>query len=485
MTAQNGFERTLSDWLATENAPDVPDWVYEGAFVEVGTTGQSRPLAEALTRWIRPRESLPGPRPAGLGARSPGAFAPVLLVVALLIVALATAVLLVGASRVWPDRLFSDNRFHAVGSIANPGSGLPGTLTALPDGRALLTNGTNLDLFDPATGQFIRAKSHLSESRQDAAATLLRDGTVLIVGGGAADRAVPSSGGSRAEIFDPATDTVTLLGPTVDPHPQAWAALLPDGRALIGGGESGSRQRAEFYDPATQTFRNTASTTHGWGAFNRAVPLADGRVLIVGGRNMADGGIDTAAEVFDPMTEQFSRTGPMALNQRPWTATLLSDGRVLLVGGFEWDPVGRVTSISDAVQIYDPSTATFTFAGRMPTPRIGHAAVLLDDGDVVVMGGQEAGESDTAQLPQLEGGIGELAARTPVPVTDAFRWDHDTGEFAPAGSMTRWRTLFLATRLQDGQVLVIGHYPWHMDVEPVQAPTDEELQTVWSAEVFK
>ena len=63
MTSQNGFDRTLSDWLAAENAPDVPDWVYEGAFAEVRTTGQSRPMADALTRWLRPRDTLPGPRP--------------------------------------------------------------------------------------------------------------------------------------------------------------------------------------------------------------------------------------------------------------------------------------------------------------------------------------------------------------------------------------------------------------------------------------
>ena len=76
----------------------------------------------------------------------------------------------------------------------------------------------------------------------------------------------------------------------------------------------------------------------------------------------------------------------MALNQRPWTATRLSDGRVLLAGGFEWVPARQVTAISDAVQIYDPPTGTFTLAGRMPTPRIGHAAVLLDDGDVLARG---------------------------------------------------------------------------------------------------
>ena len=219
MTSQNGFDRTLSDWLAAENAPDVPDWVYEGAFAEVRTTGQSRPMVDALTRWLRPRDTLPGPRPQGLGARPTASFAtPVILVVALLIVALVTAVLLVGASRLWPDRLFTTDEFHAVGSIAEPGAGTPGTLTALPDGRALLTNGTNLDVFDPATGQFVRSESHLSVDRQGESATLLQDGTVLIVGGGAADRAVPSSGGSEAEIFDPATGTVTQVGPTLEPH---------------------------------------------------------------------------------------------------------------------------------------------------------------------------------------------------------------------------------------------------------------------------
>jgi len=480
MTASNGFDRTLSDWLAAENAPDVPDWVYEGAFVEVRSTRQSKPLADVLTRWLRPREALPGPRPQGLGAPSTIGFATrVILVVTLLIVALAAAVLLVGAWRLSPDRLFSDSPFHAAGSIADPGAGTPGTLTALADGRALVTNGTNLDIFDPSTGQFVRSDSHLSESRQGETATLLPDGTVLIVGGGAADRAVPSSGGSEAEIFDPATGTVTQVGPTLEPHADGVAILLAGGRVLIAGGtdvHAGSKVQPEIYDPGTRTFKRTTSTSEGWGTSNRGVPLDDGRVLIVGGRSAADGGFDTAAGVFDPTTERFSATGPMAINQRPWTATRLSDGRVLLVGGYEWDPVRQVGAVTDAVQIYDPETGSFTLAGRMPTPRIGHAAVLLDDGDVLIMGGQAEGEWEPAQGSRATG---------PGPVTDVLRWDHETGEFVPAGSMPRWRTNFLATRLQDGQVLMIGHYPWRPDVEPPPAPSEEELQTVWSAEVFK
>lgn len=472
MTSQNGFDRTLSDWLAAENAPDVPDWVYEGAFAEVRTTGQSRPIADALTRWLRPRDTLPGPRPQGLGARPTASFAtPVILVVALLILALATAVLLVGASRLWPDRLFPTDGFHAAGSIGDPGAGVPGTLTALPDGRALVTNGTNLDLFDPATGQFVRSDSHLSESRQGERATLLQDGTVLIVGGGAADRAVPSSGGSEAEIFDPATGTVTQVGPTLEPHVDGSATLLADGRVLLVGGVPSNQPEAfaELYDPETQTFKRTGSTTSAT-PFHHAVLLDDGNVLIVGGRNHADAGVDESAEVFDPNTERFSATGTMVIRQGAATATVLSDGRVLVVGGLESDPGSNVTAVSDAVQIYDPATGTFALAGRLPTPRLEHAAVPLADGDVLVMGGKAEWSP---------------AADTPAALTDALRWDHETGEFVPAGSMTRGRKGFLATRLQDGKVLMIGHNPWRLDLEPPPPPSEEELQSVWSAEVFK
>ena len=481
MTSQNGFERTLSDWLAAEDAPDVPEWVYEGAFVEVRTTRQSRPMATILTRWLRPREALPGPRPHGLGAGSTVSFATrAILVVALLIVALVTAVLLVGALRVLPDRLFTSDGFRAVGSIADPGAGLPGTLTALSDGRALLTDGSNLDVFDPGSGQFVRSDSHLSEVRQGETAALLQDGTVLIVGGGEADRAVPASGGSAAEIFDPDTGSVTQVGPTLDPHTDGRAILLADGRVLIGGGTDphlGTTAQPEIYDPASQTFKRTASTADVWGPLNRAVPLDDGRVLIVGGRTAADGGVDTAADVFDPATEQFTPTGPMAINHRPWTATRLSDGRVLLVGGWEWDPDRRIGPVTDAAQIYDPATGTFTLAGRMPTPRVGHSAVLLDDGDVLIMGGNAEGQMDPAlQMPRVTG---------PGPVSDVIRWDHETGEFVPAGTMPRWRTNFLATRLQDGRVLMIGHYPWRTDLEPPPAPSTEEIQSVWSADVFQ
>jgi hypothetical protein len=490
MTVPHGLDRTLSDWLAAEDAPDVPDRVYEAALVEVRTTGQSRPMTTALTRWLRPSDTLPGPRPRGSGARRSVAFAaPAILLLALVVLAMATAVLLVGASRLWPDRLFTTSRFQAVGSITDPGTGVPGTLTSLPDGRALVTNGTNLDLFDPATGQFVRTDSRLPIPRLGETATLLRDGTVLIVGGGAADRATSSSGGSQAEIFDPATGTVTQLGPTLEPHTNGSATLLGDGRVLIAGAPSSPQSSvpAEIYDPATQSFSRTGSTSKAW-PFHQAVLLNDGRVLIAGRGLVANGlvgdkiwwamptseqlhsGLDGSADVFDPATDRFSATGPMAIIQQNATATALADGRVLLIGGSAWDPVRQAAAITDAVQIYDPTTESFTLAGRLPAPRMHHTAVLLDDGDVLVMGGT------TVSTP---------GATMPMPLSDALLWEHETGEFVPAGSMTHRRAFFLATRLQDGSVLAIGHYPWLPGDEPLPVPDEQELQTTWSAEVFE
>ena len=107
------------------------------------------------------------------------------------------------------------------------------------------------------------------------------------------------------------------------------ATLLLDGRVLIVGGDKAGT--AELYDPATGKFMPTGNGTTGHGGktdvfYGRstATLLPDGRVLVVSGRK---------AELYDPATASFTATGNMVTVQSGFTATLLTNGKVLITGG--------------------------------------------------------------------------------------------------------------------------------------------------------
>jgi hypothetical protein len=152
--------------------------------------------------------------------------------------------------------------------------------------------------------------------------------------------------------------------------------LLQDGRVLMTGEDtSHSQSSAEIFDPKTATFSPTGSPSD-LGSGHTATLLADGRVLIVGGQPNRVSGVPLAsAELFDPATGTFISTGPMAVARFDHTAVLLADGRVLVTGGRGMpsydggystsspfplvDPSGWLTS----AEIYDPVTGTFSPAG--------------------------------------------------------------------------------------------------------------------------
>ena len=117
-----------------------------------------------------------------------------------------------------------------------------------------------------------------------------------------------------------------------------------------------------------------------------ATLLPNGKVLIAGGRFEAIREADqkchctASAELYDPSTRTFTATGNMTAPRRSHAATLLPNGKVLIVGGS-----------SLGAELYDPSTGTFTAAGNMTTTRTWPTATLLNNGKVLIAGGVSAG----------------------------------------------------------------------------------------------
>jgi hypothetical protein len=128
-----------------------------------------------------------------------------------------------------------------------------------------------------------------------------------------------------------------------------------------------------------------------------ATLLADGRVLFASGVDQS-GAAAASAELYDPGTGKFGRTGAMTSIAPVGgaSAALLSDGRVLIVGGSV-----PFTSLANA-QLYEPQSGTFSPTGSMAVGRFGATATRLLDGHVLVAGGTGAGNAalSSAELYQ-------------------------------------------------------------------------------------
>ncbi len=319
----------------------------------------------------------------------------------------------------------------------------------------------------------------MSTDRAAHQATLLESGEVLVTGGCAGEHCGRTL--ASAELYEAHTRRFRPAASMLVPRASHAAARLPDGRVLVAGGWDGSgpTATAEVYDPRTDAWTRVGDMTTAR-ASGIAVPLADGRVLMVGGGRGRLGNL-ASVEAFDPATSTFSVVGSAATNH--YLATRLADGRVLLTGG-----EGADGSILATSEILDPATGIFTATGAMATARVKHAAALLPDGRVLVIGGSDrrgfAGRFASTEL--FDPGVGQVLARartctgagtrsgTPssvLPSGDvvvaggAARpevFDHARHAFVPVdGDIGGPQMFATATLLPSGDLLVLGGYDDH------------------------
>jgi N-acetylneuraminic acid mutarotase len=310
------------------------------------------------------------------------------------------------------------------------------TASVLPDGRVLIVGGVHpvhrnvrdeletlasVEIFDPASGAWLAGPT-LHTARAQHAAIVLADGRVLVLGGVAlkvfprADR-VPGG-----EIFDPVTSAWKAIRPPPAEIALPALALLHDKRVIAVGmsDDPAGPEIAEVYDPSGDSWQRVAAPP--WRRLGAtATVLVDGTVLAEGGSTagmeLPDGRPDAA--IFNPATGSWRTIAPLPMGTFGQTSTLLSDRRVVVVG-------------SGGTAVFDLAMERWSRARNPAEPRIGHVAVALRDGRLLVVGSAQCDGGGSAEL--FDPSIG--------------RWQN-LGRIPDAGDLT-------ATRLLDGRVLIVG-----------------------------
>jgi hypothetical protein len=319
--------------------------------------------------------------------------------------------------------------FSQTGSLSTPRFRHSATL--LNNGTVLIAGGDNssaagatstAEIFDPSTGTFTTT-GNLTAARESQTSTLLNNGSVLIAGGLDATE----SNVSGAELYLPDTFTPAgLLSLTVSPvtsiiPPGTYQRFVAQGTFASGSqrlasvtwnsadmngaqisndaGNPGAAVSEKSSSLTTTPVSITAASgtvsgstmlnlrppgfvTTGAMAIPReffgSVILNSGLVLVMNG----DGGLGTPApaELYDPATGTFSETGSPLQKRYDFTATVLKNGMVLIVGGFTSSALG-------SAELYNPATGGFSPTGALHTARYNHTATLLQDGTVLIAGG--------------------------------------------------------------------------------------------------
>jgi len=279
------------------------------------------------------------------------------------------------------------------------------------------------ELYDPSTRSFTLVDARMQVPRVGHTATLLSDGTVLIVGG----HTGTDDWGTHVELFDP-----------TQPSDQAFRQLEPLSTAIL---------------DASAALECRACRSGVRKADHTATLLQDGTVLIAGGwRGHADAQVFAGALRYRPGDTGLTLahpTGVPYVHAAGATATLVSDGRVVFAGGHRDHEVPGSPEVPLATTlIYDPRDARTVQGPRLGEARVGHEATMIHNDTIVIAGGMVCPFSYTDVLTHGPHHPSRPACEATTSA-DVFTL-RPTPRVRTTTAMSRGRAYFNATWLRDG-----------------------------------
>jgi serine/threonine protein kinase len=298
----------------------------------------------------------------------------------------------------------------------------------------------------PGSSAMVVRPERMSVARNFSTTALLLNGSVLAAGGCSTPGMDSCTGTlASAEVLNPASGEWSPSGAMAVPRLLHTATTLASGNVLVAGGCEGGNlsicaaphASAEEYDAGPGVWRAAGEMPAGR-VSHSATLLPDGRVLVAGGTGAcgrATCEILASAAVYDPKLRAWSTAAPMSQGRLGHTAILLLNGQVLVAGGCPFLGSGRECRGTATAELYDPVSGAWSATGFLRTGRTFATATLLPTGQVLVAGGVDGTglQSATAEL-----------------------YDPTTRAWTATGSMISPRYGHTATLLRDGEVLIAG-----------------------------
>jgi len=297
--------------------------------------------------------------------------------------------------------------------------------------------------------QFI-VGSDLAAHRERFSVITLNDGRIMAIGGKAIGLRNVEMGNFEAstELLDITTMTWELTGEMNEKRKSPGLAQLNDQTVIAAGGTGAAKvplNSVEIWTPGTEEWQHIESMNNARDSM-AYVLLADGRFILTGGKSIDKKGVLISSikecEIYDPKTGKWIEVAPMHEERVNHTATLLNDGNVLVVGGGKEDG-----PYSKTVELYDPRRDVWFQLDPISVGRALHTATKLMDGRILIVGGR--GKKTSTEI-----------------------YDPRNKTWMNSGETEHPRAEHSAIRMLDGNILITGGIGHLVQIELYNAKTN-------------